>query len=381
MSERGDAVDYEREMGLLLSKYMDNEVTPEERKLVEDHLLQCRSCSDLLAVFRRNEQLLSSALGAEVFGNQIVERVMAKVDPKPRVLSIPTLAQRRWLLGIAAGAAAAVLLAVVTIQALNATRYANLLAEQQARIESLAMRAEELDREISRQRAEAQLKENMAQLRDTLQEKSLPILAMVEGGRVFLCGRFDDPTLVSYNVYRRLDGQKEWSGPINREPLKRPEFVDRPSADGTYQYEIRATRKDGTHVAAPVVTVKLQGSSAGADPGKSLKIVCLDASEQSARFELRRVVGGRERSALFEVQVGQVVGGKRFDPTLGEMIEFTSDYTLEQIVKDVQIARVGELDVAVRENFKLTLRRAGAARGPQSVTLWRGESVNLPCPK
>lgn len=374
-------MDYEREMGLLLSKYVDNEVTPEERKLVEDHLEQCKSCSDLLAVFRRNEQMLSNALGAEVFGNNIVERVMAEVEPKPKVVSMPTLAQRRWLIGIAAGVAAAVLLGVVTMQALDATRYANLLAEQKARIESLAMRTEELDREMSRQRAETQLKENMAQLRDTLQEKSLPILAMVEGGQVFLCGRFNDAAMVTYNVYRRLDGQKEWFGPINKEPLKRPEFVDHPSNDGTYQYEIRGTRKDGTNVAGAIVTVKLQGSSVSSDPKKSLKVVCLDASEQSAKFELRRVVAGKERSALFEIQVGQIVGGKRFDPTLGETIDFTSDYTLEQIVKDVQIARVGEVDVAVRENLKLTLRRAAGAKGPQEVTVWRGESVNLPSPK
>lgn len=373
-------MDYEREMGLLLSKYVDNEVTPEERKLVEDHLKQCKSCSDLLAVFRRNEQMLSNALGAEVFGNNIVERVMAEVEPKPRIVSMPTLTQRRWLIGIIAGVAVAVLLGVVTIQALNATRYANLLAQQKARIESLATRMEELDREMSRQRVETQLKENMAQLRDTLQEKSLPILAMVEGGQVFLCGRFNDAALVSYNVYRRLDGQKEWFGPINKEPLKRPEFVDRPANDGTYQYEIRGLRKDGSTVSGVVVTVKLQGSSI-IDPKKSLKVVCLDASEQSAKFELRRIVAGKERSALFEVTVGQVIGGKRFDPTLGETIDFTSDYALEQIVKDVQIARVGEVDVAVRENLKLTLRRAAGARGPQEVTVWRGESVNLPSPK
>jgi len=49
----------------LLSAYLDNMLAPEERRQVAAHLQTCRSCTQALADFRRNDALLALA-GAPV---------------------------------------------------------------------------------------------------------------------------------------------------------------------------------------------------------------------------------------------------------------------------------------------------------------------------
>ncbi len=43
----------------LLSEYLDNMLAPEERRQVADHLSICRSCTQALADYRRNDALLA----------------------------------------------------------------------------------------------------------------------------------------------------------------------------------------------------------------------------------------------------------------------------------------------------------------------------------
>ena len=43
-----------------LSAYLDNELSPEQRTVVETHLSECRECTEMLADFQRNRQWISA---------------------------------------------------------------------------------------------------------------------------------------------------------------------------------------------------------------------------------------------------------------------------------------------------------------------------------
>ena len=43
-----------------LSAYLDNELSPEQRTIVETHLSECHECADMLADFQRNRQWIGA---------------------------------------------------------------------------------------------------------------------------------------------------------------------------------------------------------------------------------------------------------------------------------------------------------------------------------
>src|SRR3990167_9377624 len=75
------------EMGLLLSKYVDDELVGFERKRVEDHIIVCSDCRDTLAMFLRNENIIASAFSGETFGGKIADDVLAKIKGKENRLT------------------------------------------------------------------------------------------------------------------------------------------------------------------------------------------------------------------------------------------------------------------------------------------------------
>lgn len=64
------------DMGLLLSKLVDGEVTPSERARVEEHLAGCAACRAELELLHKNERLVSDALAGEFFSASVVRAVM-----------------------------------------------------------------------------------------------------------------------------------------------------------------------------------------------------------------------------------------------------------------------------------------------------------------
>src|SRR5579864_556712 len=63
----------------LLSRYVDGELSPEERTRVDEHVVACVPCRDLLQLFQKNESLLSNALSTESFGNNVIEAVISEI--------------------------------------------------------------------------------------------------------------------------------------------------------------------------------------------------------------------------------------------------------------------------------------------------------------
>lgn len=47
----------------LISRYMDDELSPVDRRQVDEHLSGCGPCRDFLEILRRNEDLIAHVLG------------------------------------------------------------------------------------------------------------------------------------------------------------------------------------------------------------------------------------------------------------------------------------------------------------------------------
>ena len=67
------------EIKTLLSRYVDGELSPEERTRVDEHVAACTPCRELLQIFQKNESLLSNALSTESFGNAVIESVISEI--------------------------------------------------------------------------------------------------------------------------------------------------------------------------------------------------------------------------------------------------------------------------------------------------------------
>src|SRR5262249_34297576 len=63
----------------LLSRYVDGELSSAERTRVDEHLVTCAPCRELLQIFQKNESLLSNALSTESFGNTVIEAVLSEI--------------------------------------------------------------------------------------------------------------------------------------------------------------------------------------------------------------------------------------------------------------------------------------------------------------
>jgi len=63
----------------LLSRYVDGELSPEERTRADEHVAACVPCRELLQLFQKNESLLSNALSTESFGNNVIEAVISEI--------------------------------------------------------------------------------------------------------------------------------------------------------------------------------------------------------------------------------------------------------------------------------------------------------------
>jgi anti-sigma factor RsiW len=117
----------------LLSPYVDGELSPEERQLVEQHLQNNKESAAQVADFRAADGLMRNALemqGDELDWKKFTEDVMARVSPEKLPLlerikltfSELLLYQRGPLMAGLAGAVAAVLIAIpVTVSFVGST--------------------------------------------------------------------------------------------------------------------------------------------------------------------------------------------------------------------------------------------------------------------
>jgi hypothetical protein len=392
------------EMATKLSRYVDGEMTPEERDSVEGHVAGCESCRDLLSLFQKNENLLSGALSSESFGNVVIESVMRSIqggetppEAKPVEAGFWDRLRERPLVPLAAAAAALVALtAFLTVsQARRAEDISRLVA--QTKDEALALR-----RDIAAQREENEKIRQELTVRLATREASEFSTLGYMGPNHYLVVRasFDAKAFKEYGVYRRdEDKGDETYAEINTGRLPEPVFTDATVKGGKgYVYKFRAWRGDGSYAdSAPMLMRGLL------IPEGSLKIHCTDiaAPKDMAVFEIEKTVNGKPLREQFIVRLNEPVGKIR------DGVDFSTGYVLDRIEEGMQwievtytapmtddtgrpiIERFGknslvpatmtvrhDTPIAQRERRRALLRpAAGTSADRGEVSIWQGARV------
>ena len=411
------------EMRTLLSRYVDDELNPEERTRAEDHLVSCEPCRELLALFQKNENLVASALSTDAFGDAVIESVVRKISlkgpPEARPVEegmLEWIRSRPW---IPAAAAAVFLVALVLV--LNNSRVAEVatlraeLKTGEDRIQALL----EKDRKASAEnqqllRGAVDLQKDLDQLKwETLARNAIApstersLIGYIEPEQnLVVKATFGGNAFVGFNVLRKLGTEKDDSAwkRLNSDLLQSPEFVDRTVKTGlNYVYKFEAIRSTGERIeSVPLIMgIPFAGDLA---PEKTVWIHCMELSAPNdlAVFILERVVNGKKVLAKFYTELGKTVGGKvNVD---GVDIDFTTDLVLARIVPGTEILRthyttplldkdgspvmeqlVGnvfipavkryEQPLGQRESKRAVLRLAGTTGSSSEADLWKGSRM------
>ena len=77
----------------LLSPYIEDELTPEQKKMVHDHLLTCSSCADLLALIKETKASLASFPEVDV-SEELTEKLYALPQKRKKFKFISDILMR-----------------------------------------------------------------------------------------------------------------------------------------------------------------------------------------------------------------------------------------------------------------------------------------------
>lgn len=379
--------DNESQTGIQISKYLDGELSPVEREMLERHLGECGSCREVLQVFRRNEELLKNTLCVETFGNEITERVAKRIAAEERgrgesaVKRLVAFLRSPVFSTAAAATLVIALLAIVILQNLTISR----ILERENRIsEDVAALREQLHQQWI---ATSKMEERRS--RDSAREAFIKapgagVIATVEGKQVsFAMKGPEGKEILHWEVSRRTAGQEGWPEPFSvrgneiREPLR-----------GTVpiQYRFEPVLVSGervepfvVEVAPPPVLLNYRSPRYVA----TVRFLAYDEKTRIATFSVTRYGGGAggggERTEAFQVEPGRPVGTILRDRT-GSFEDFRTGYVLADVERGTQtIATTSTNGLAyTRENWKAVLRPAWAPEGSvERVECWKDGSVEF----
>jgi hypothetical protein len=392
------------EMETRLSRYVDGELAPEERESVDRHVAGCESCRELLALFQKNENLLSGALSSESFGNVVIESVMRTIggdatppEAKPVEAGFWDRLRERPLvpMAAAAGVLGAIAAFLTVVQARRAEDLGRLVA--QSKEEASALR-----RDMAAQREEIERTRQELTVRLATREAAEFSTLGYMGPNHYLVIRasFDAKAFKEYSVYRRDEDRGEDTyAEVSTARLQEPVFTDTSVKGGKgYVYKVRAWRGDGSYAdSAPMLMRALL------IPEGSLKIHCTDlaAPKDMAVFEIEKTVNEKPVREQFIVRLNEPVGGFRGG------VDFSTGYVLDRVEDGTQwiemtytapvmddqgrpiLERIGRNSVVPatmtvrqatpilqRENRRAFLRpAAGTAPDRGEVSIWQGSRI------
>jgi len=394
----------------LLSRYVDGELSADERTHVEEHVSSCAPCRELLEIFQKNESLLSNALSTESFGNTVIEAVIGEIKRDgipPEASAVEEVStegfRSRPILQLAAAALLIVGLAIVLgtsrggeITALN-ENLKKMSAFQQEQASRLAAMQDENAQVIRSLRAEDALRR--------APERSM--VAYITPQHLVVRANFDPKQFGSFAVYRRAEGESDdrYVRVSGDRRLDSPEFIDTMVKPGQgYVYKIRAYRsaKEDDSVESLPLIMRVPRVQELA-PEKSIRVQCIDiaVTHKLAKFLLSRLVDGRTVTEEFLAKPGDALGGVREVPGFGS-VDFRTNLTLDRLEDGSQTLAVSytspRLDrdgkpiierligdtvqvateqhegvLSIRPNLRAFFRSTGAA----DVDLWKGSWIQV----
>ena len=363
-------MDPESQMGLLLSKYMDDEATPAERDMVEKHVAACGSCRDMLQIFRANDVLLKGSLNVEVFGNQVVEKVMSQVAVKRPAVSISRGAWAAMAAGLVIAALVGILVAQHSTLESMLRRVASVTQRMESMREDHINDLQEMRRELARNEA----------IHKFEREPGTGLVALPQQEQIKLSFKLGNG--VRYEIFRR-EGSGAWGERFDSTPSR--EYTDsRVQPDHTYEYRVVALDAKGATIRSEEIKVRVPAEVTPAmiqDRSNFLKISLIAVENQVASIMVSRLVNGQARHEIYQVRAGQEVGSRVPDLTGTMTIDFRTGYAVAAITDgDQPIGVTSRGDQLMRNNKKIVLKPAGATGG-ESLECWQGSDMMIPLPK
>jgi hypothetical protein len=413
-----DAMGCREEQTILLSKYVDNELTGEERQEVETHLGGCNNCKELLSIFLRNESLLSNALAKGIYQDDIVSKVMDRIENPPEVEPAD---ESRWesLIRISREntwvplTTAAILL--VGFSLFISQPWANSgqgLEERISQLENSIQNYQQVltDQGKSNQKESEALLSRMEHLNQELVKERIQNASVDIPGNstaaffydsVGVSARFDKTEeYLSFEVHRSDDGGKSWL--LKKSGLQKPLYEDPAVKPGAfYLYKFVAWKKNKGQVES--VPVRLQAPILNRlDESKYFRIRCTEIGPNLnvASFAITRLVGTENLTYHFTVLLGKKLG--RVIQTPQGKVDFSTGLTFNTVEMGDQTLKVtfawpkfdtktgdpiwktaGQQDydlrdqiLSIRENRRAVLESSSG----NNLKVWRDGEILVPLP-
>lgn len=374
--------DAESQMGILLSRYIDNELSEAERVKVEEHLKDCKDCRETLSIFRRNEQILRGALSIETFGNEVVEKVMERISPSSNRLSrrilraFARIPRPAWG-GLAAAVAVAALLLVIIAQSAMLSN----IHDQMARLSGIQRRIDQelLDAASRERRLYRELQAHQAALQ--MERYGSGVYCKPLPGQIRLFLKLQEDEASSLKIYRREEGHSAWNQPIAEVPAAQREFVDsdvEPNKTYEYRVEVLSPIAMLKELKSPPVSCRTDPVLMNIRPPSDYFLIhCRECDSRTALIEVRRVIHGREYSQAYTIQIGQELGTLEMDPSSPADLDFRTGYVLDSVrEKEVPTGCTSNGDLINRVDRQIVLKPKNGRGAPVECT--EGSSVTLP---
>ena len=432
MDKAGNPMSCNEEMQVKLSRYVDGEMTLEERAKVDDHLTGCEACRELLALFQKNENLLSNSLTTGAFGETVIASVVSRIrneappEARPVEEGVWDWVRTRPLIQLAAAA-----LLVVGLMVLLSVNHGSqmgelkdLVTQQQETLEETRQAYEATLR--NHQEESARITDSFAQYEKLIRElrvdqatRRMPerrALAYIEPNdhRLVVKAAFNGEDYVGFHVYRaEASTLKSLRNPAYTlltkldAPLQVPLFMDMTAKPGNvYVYRFRALRREGPPVDSMPIQMRLPHAG-NLSPEESIRVFCeeIAASGDQAKFRLERLIDGRRVSEIFYVNRDEPIGRKVTMPGFGE-VDFSTGLVMSTVLRGTQTLSIRitepvldptgtpiiykledgtvipatkdrDITLSVRPNLRAVLKRTDSA-DDRSVPVWRRSWVRVP---
>lgn len=390
----------------LLSRYVDGELSPEERTRADEHVAACVPCRELLQIFQKNESLLSNALSTESFGNNVIEAVISEikregVPTETSALEVPVEPARLkpWM-----QIAAAALFAVGLVVILNGS-HSREMSDLQAKLNKLAGTTQDLTERLAVNQAESNRLLVSMRVEDALRRAPEGSgLAYITPQHLVVRASFDPKLYGAFAVYRHAEGESDDRfAKLHGARLESPEFIDvsvKPGQGYVYKFRAyRSAREEDFVESLPIIMRVPRVPELS--PEKGIRIQCIDiaVTHKLAKFVLTRTVDGQPISEEFLVKPGERLGEIRELPGAGR-VDFRTNLTLDRLEDGNQtlavsytralldssgqpimdsISKDGKVEVktervdgvlSIRPNLRAFFRTAGAAAA--DADLWKG---------
>lgn len=356
--------------GLLLSKYIDEELTIDERKFVDDHIAKCQTCRETLAILLKNESILHSALAGEIFGNMVVDSVIRKVERGRNVVATGARKVGGTLSWKLIASVAAVLLIAVTVtsaltisnlnksltttvgKSTQAVADSDLAVAHYREIAELAIKRIERDRHAIEADSIEGIRSNAHNARalaSVTKSEGVTILANFEGiGGIH-----------HYDIFRYCDGDKSNGEKINREgALKDPFYTDTSVRPGhKYTYFIAALKENGEIVASETIEKTMKDDGNIDEEGIEIKYVLTSLDRKTVSLKVFKRFDREVYNELFLVRPGETIGGKRYSSVAHRELDFTTRYRLVDI-QNAEKIRTITIQVPVKDGNGLPVYNA-----------------------